>query len=101
MRKSLKRNNWVLFDENCYRDIEDEDACGSYLRYYSQQEDRFYLELTRDLGWSSEDAMRLVDLLWYRIIMACKRFRIPLTNKAKAAEQRLIAKGELQDVELS
>lgn len=86
--QSLINDDTVLFDENCYKNIETEDQALSYVRYFSQKAPIFRQQLI-EKGWKIEDVNTLMDLLWVRVIKGCRKFKVPLTAEAAAQAKRL------------
>lgn len=87
MSKSLAHED-VLFDENCYKDIDTEEKALSFIRYYSKNVATFRMQLSQ-LGWGYDETNALIDLLWKRVINGCMRFGIPLTKEAEPNAKRL------------
>ncbi len=78
----------ILFDENSYSTIPDEDKALSYVCYFSRNVHTFRSQLA-ERNWKPSEINKLIDFLWFRIIKGCMRFGIPLTTEAKGAAKRL------------
>ncbi len=77
----------VLFDEECYKDINSEEEAFSYVRYFSAKAPKFMGQLI-ERNWPQEHVTRLMDLLWKRVIVGCMKYGVPLTTAAEIQAKR-------------
>ena len=77
----------VLFDEECYKDVNSEEEAYSYVRYFSAKAPKFRGQLI-ERNWPQEHITRLMDLLWKRVILGCIKYGVPLTTEAELQAKR-------------
>lgn len=85
--ESLVDVNDVLFDEECYDEVNSEDEAYSYVRYFSAKAPKFRGQLV-ERNWPPEHINHLMDLLWKRVIIGCMKYGVPLTEEAELQAKR-------------
>lgn len=78
----------LMFDENSFLDIQNEEDANSFLRFYSQNVAEYRQQLMVS-GMEQLDIDARIDVLWERVLKAAVAYRIPFTAIGQENAKRI------------